>query len=281
MPLALAFVAGGLATLNPCGFSLLPALLTFYIGGDDPDGRTAGIFGALRTGALVAMGILGVFIVVAVPITLGASQIIRAVPWMGVVTGVALLVAGVLTLTGRHLTLPVRTPTARPQGHSRAIFIFGVAFGITSLGCTLPIFLSVIGASLASRGSGAALLVVGSYSLGMLAMVAALSIAAGLARDGLAARLRWLVPRIHVLGGVLLTLAGAYLSYYWGRVLWGPAATLGQDPIVGRVQRIVAGIERLAAGSGGWIVAVAAAVVISSVVTVALRRGQRDVGQTR
>jgi cytochrome c biogenesis protein CcdA len=32
VPLGLALVAGGLSTLNPCGFALLPALLSFYVG---------------------------------------------------------------------------------------------------------------------------------------------------------------------------------------------------------------------------------------------------------
>ena len=35
MPIALALVAGGLATVNPCGFALLPALLSFYVGAEE------------------------------------------------------------------------------------------------------------------------------------------------------------------------------------------------------------------------------------------------------
>ena len=32
VPLTIALVAGGLSTLNPCGFPLLPAFLSFYVG---------------------------------------------------------------------------------------------------------------------------------------------------------------------------------------------------------------------------------------------------------
>jgi hypothetical protein len=35
--LALAFTAGLLATVNPCGFAMLPAFLSFYLGASDPD----------------------------------------------------------------------------------------------------------------------------------------------------------------------------------------------------------------------------------------------------
>lgn len=273
MPLGLAFVAGGLATVNPCGFSLLPALLSFYIGGDGDRATGSTVLDALRVGAAVAVGVMGVFLVVGVPITLGASQVVRAVPWAGVATGAVLLVAGIVTLSGRHLSLALRSPVASAgNGRSRRMLAFGVAYGIASLGCTLPIFLSVIGASLATRGSAAALLVVGSYAAGMLAVVMALSLAAALAREGLASRMKNLVPRMHRLGGVLLTMAGIYLTYYWSRVLWGPVDTLAQDPIVGRVQRIAATLERFAAGRGAWVVGLATTIVVAAVLVTVMRR---------
>ncbi|MDQ3963319.1 MAG: cytochrome c biogenesis CcdA family protein [Actinomycetota bacterium] len=279
MPLGLAFVAGGLATVNPCGFALLPALLSFYIGTEDDRPRATTVADALRVGGAVAVGVMGVFLVVGIPITMGASQVIRAVPWAGVTTGVALVVAGIVTLAGIHLSLPLRIPVrAAEDNRTRPMLAFGVAYGTASLGCTLPIFLSVIGASLASRGSATALLMVGSYALGMLAVVMALSLAAAFAREGLSARLKGLVPRMNRIGGVLLTLAGIYLTYYWGRVLWGPVATLGQDPIVGRVQRMAAGLERFAAGRGAWVVGIATALVVGSVlVTFMGRKRARDI----
>lgn len=271
MPLGLAFVAGGLATINPCGFSLLPALLSFYIGRAGVP-KTESVFDALRVGGAVAAGVMGVFLAVAIPITLGASQIVRAVPWAGVATGAILVGVGIVTVGGRQISLRTRAPVRAPNGKGvRRMVVFGVAYGVASLGCTLPIFLSVIGASLASRGSASALTMIAFYALGMLAMVMALSLAAGFAREGLASRVRWLVPRMHRIGGALLTAAGIYLTYYWARVLWGPIDTLAQDPIVGTVQRIAASLERLAAGNGGWIVGFGTALVLSALVMTVVR----------
>ncbi len=282
MPLALAFVAGGLATVNPCGFSLLPALLSFYLG--DPGDtltRSARIAGALRLGGAVGIGIIAVFLVVGIPIVMGVSQIVEAVPWAGVVTGVVLFGVGVMTLFGGRLPLRLPTLAVRRTGNrDRTMIGFGAAYGVTSLGCTLPIFLSVIGASLATRGAGAALLVMGSYALGMLAVVTALAIAAALAQEGLAKRMKALVPRMHRLGGAMLTFAAVYLTYYWGRVLWGPVETLAQDPIVGQVQRVAAGLERLAAGNGMWLVGTAAVIVLASIF-VALRRRESTLKEAR
>ena len=35
VPVSVALVAGGLAVVNPCGFPLLPAFLSFYLGADE------------------------------------------------------------------------------------------------------------------------------------------------------------------------------------------------------------------------------------------------------
>lgn len=82
----------------------------------------------------------------------------------------------------------------------------------------------------------------------MLAVVTALAIGAALARDGLARRMKSLVPRTQRVGGAMLILAAVYLTYYWARALWGPVEALAQDPIVGQVQRLTTGLERFAAG---------------------------------
>ena len=71
MPLALALVAGALASINPCGFPLLPAFLSFYVGADESDlprapARTAQ---GLLVGLLVSAGFLGVFLLIGIPIS--------------------------------------------------------------------------------------------------------------------------------------------------------------------------------------------------------------------
>ena len=49
-PLAWAFATGMAATVNPCGFALLPTYLTYYLGLDDGDpvsGSTCEVTGYL------------------------------------------------------------------------------------------------------------------------------------------------------------------------------------------------------------------------------------------
>ncbi len=277
MPIALAFVAGGLATVNPCGFALLPALMSFYVGADEADlpSRPSRIAQSLFVGITITAGFLSVFAVVGLPIVLGATQVIRGVPWAGVVVGAAMIVVGVYVLSGRKVSLSIRNPVANRQARTpKTMFLFGVAYAVASLGCTLPVFLAVVGASLATGGAGPALVVFGAYGIGMAFVLMALAVGAGMLRDGIARRLKRIVPHMHRMAGGLLFLAGVYLTYYWSRVLWGSPGTLGDDPVVGFVQRFTSLVERSAAGDGVWFIFVAAVIVILAVLRLAWRHGE-------
>src|SRR3954447_23675060 len=85
VPLSIAFAAGGLAVVNPCGFPLLPAFLSFYLGADErqlPPAPTRMVQG-LVVGALFALGFLGFFSLVGLPVSFGLSAVAAAVPWVG------------------------------------------------------------------------------------------------------------------------------------------------------------------------------------------------------
>jgi cytochrome c-type biogenesis protein len=274
LPIGLALIAGGLSTLNPCGFSLLPAMLSLYISTDAGDqASTASRMGAsLRAGARVTAGFLSVFIVVGVPVIYGLGSIVRAVPWAGAGAGIAITIAGLIILSGRHIGLSINAgPRDRTDAAAPSMYSFGVAYAVASLGCTLPVFLSVVGASLAVRGPGAATVVLAAYGVGMGAVMMTLALVAGGARDRLVKILRRALPQMQRISGTLLLIAGVYLSYYWLRILFGPVATLADDPIVGRVQRFTTRIERIATANASTILTVSVVAVVSVAVYIAWR----------
>ncbi len=264
-PLTLALAAGGLSTVNPCGFAMLPAYLSFFVGaGDDqlPSASSRAALG-LKTGLLVTAGFLVVFAAVGIPLTYGATRIVRGVPLAGIAVGMILVGVGVATVRGRGIAVTFANPVrVRGSRGPRTVFTFGIGYGIASLGCTLPVFLAVVGASLATQGTGSALVVLAAYGLGMSAMLIVLSTGAALFRDGLVRTVRRLLPHMHTITGGLLTIAGLYLTYFWVRVRFGPVATLGEDPIVGFVSAFTSAVERIAASNGRVIVAVAAVAVV-------------------
>lgn len=277
MPLGLALIAGGLSTLNPCGFALLPALLSFYVGARDEDLPPAStrLWQALLVGAFVSVGFLVVFAAVGLPVSLGARSLTRAVPLAGIVLGAVMAVVGIAVLLGLQLSLPVRHSLRAPQGRGPgALLLFGAGYGIASLGCTLPVFVAVVGASLASSGPLAGVATFGAYALGMAIVIVALSLGAATLRTGLATRLRALVPHTSRIGGALVAVAGAYLAYFWWRARFGDAARLGDDPLVGIVLSFTDAVQSVAASGGGrWILIAAAGVVAGAAGAALLRPG--------
>ena len=77
-------------------FPLLPAFLSDYPGAyeDRRRRRQRGSSKGLVVGGLVAIGFLGLFAVVGLPVSHGVGAIANAVPWVGLATGVVLALSG-------------------------------------------------------------------------------------------------------------------------------------------------------------------------------------------
>lgn len=254
MPLALALVAGALASVNPCGFPLLPAFLSFYVGAEEESLPRAPARAAqgLLVGLLVSAGFLGVFGLVGVPIAYGVTQLTSAIPWAGLAIGALMVLVAVAGLAGRAMYLgPRRALVVERRRRPRTMLWFGAAYAVCSLGCTLPIFVALVGASLATSSVIEGAIVFVAYGFGMATMLVALSLGAALARDGLARRLKRLLPYMQRIASGLLLVAGAYLTYYWARVIWASPTSLGGDPLVGAMTRFATLVQRAAGSSGG------------------------------
>lgn len=243
--LAFAFIAGTVATANPCGFALLPAYLARQIGMDQPDTQTpTAIIRALLVGAVTTAGFLLVFGTVGTAISLGARSFTRVVPWVALAIGVALLVTGLAVLAGKHI--PIRLPAiprSTGRGGYTSVLLFGLGYGVASLSCTLPIFLAVIGTAITGDPLTSTLSFA-AYGAGMGTMLTALAVAAALSRTGLANATRRILPHISRISGALLAAAGAYVVYYWSFTL----GFLGDD-----VPTLIHAGERLSSRLQGWI----------------------------
>ena len=118
-PLAYAFTAGAVATVNPCGFAMLPAYLSYFLGIEAAKGaeedRRASVGTALLVGAAVSAGFLVVFGIVGTLVNAGVSSFIDYVKWATIAIGIGLVVLGIAMLRG--LPPPLLDPTAR-QGRT-------------------------------------------------------------------------------------------------------------------------------------------------------------------
>ena len=224
LPFGYSFGAGMVSTVNPCGFSLLPAYLSLYLGGRD-DGVAAGHFifrggKALLIGIAVTLGFTVLFSLFGAVIWAGGHFLMRYLPWLGLFVGTVLACLGLFLLAGKsiHTALPGRFAnligTPETQGF-RTYFLFGIGYGLASLGCTLPIFLVVVGSAIQSQGFSNGLLQFFSDAMGMGAVLTSLALSLAVFKGGLAAFLRRALPYMGRIAGALLLVSGVYQIYYW------------------------------------------------------------------
>jgi len=216
-----AFAAGLVASVNPCGFMMLPSYITFHLGAQEPGYYERPALKrarqALGLGLAATAGFLVILAVAGGVIAAGGQWLIRVFPYAGVGIGVAMSILGVyLLVTHRSLGIVAASRVAiRPQRNLRNAFLFGIAYATGSLSCTLPIFLVVVGSSLASRGLANAFVQFIGYGLGMGVILIAVTIGAALFRGTVSRWLRAALPYVHRMSALFLIGAGVYLVYYW------------------------------------------------------------------
>ncbi|MGH2520104.1 MAG: cytochrome c biogenesis CcdA family protein, partial [Chloroflexota bacterium] len=135
-------------------------------------------------------------------------------------TGVLLVVVGTRVLAGlpvhlaegERLAGSLSAALARPGLTGYAAY--GLAYGLTSLSCTLPLFLTVVGLSVGQAVS-VSVLQFGLYALGMGVVICLAAVAVATLRSSLLSRLRPAGSSLNGLAGGILMLVGAYLVYYW------------------------------------------------------------------
>ena len=221
--LSFAYGAGMLATVNPCGFALLPAFLAYCVSGDtSPRPTPQRLAQALGVGLAVSAGFAAVFTVAGLLVAAGLRSLVGAVPWAAVAIGGVLVLLGLAMVTGRRIGVRVDTGwLSRPGSGVGRMTAFGAAYALSSLSCTLAVLLAVVAQALATASLAGTLAVFVAYGAGAGTVLVLLALSAAVMSGALARALRGLLPVAGRLSGAVLTLSGAYLVAYWLPVLLG------------------------------------------------------------
>ena len=225
LPLGFAFAAGMVSAVNPCGFAMLPAYLGLYLGSGDqtrPDSNPLRQVGrALLVGLSVTGGFVVLFGLAGILLRLGTRPLVVGVlPFVGLAIGVILTALGAWLMSGGKLYSGFAARAAFHMGDANQVnvkgyFLFGLSYGTASLSCTLPIFLTVIGTSLAVSGLFPAIGQFLLFALGMGLVIILLTIGIALFKESMVRWLRKAMPYIQPVGAWLMVLAGAYIVFYW------------------------------------------------------------------
>ena len=227
LPFGYAFSVGMVTTVSPCGIAMLPAYVSLFLGAGEESFQTKSPLRrgvrALTMSGVVTLGFVAFFGIMGAILSAGGQFVVTYIPWVAVLIGAALSLLGIYLLFGGHLytNLPALLAGRLSKNGEVGIngfIIFGIAYGIAALSCTLPVFLVVVGSALVMEGFILGLLQFVSFALGMGFVIVIITIGSALFKETVNRWLHRLVPVVARLSGLLLIFAGGYILYFWFKV---------------------------------------------------------------
>jgi len=298
--LALAFSAGMVATVNPCGFAMLPAYLAYFLGLEEPraalesapeaaeSGRreTAPIsvhnpvLRALAVSACVTLGFLVVFGIMGFAWSSVSGLIGRRLPYITIVVGIALVVMGIAMLRGFEPLIKLPGLELSSEGRElTSMFVYGISYAIASLSCTIPIFIGIVSTTLDRNSFAAGITTFLAYGLGMGTTLAIITLAVALTRQGILRAFRQLLPYMNQISGVFLILSGLFVGYY-AAVEINELNSRGSSVVVQRSRQLQGSVQRLVEGVGGAKLALGSIIILCAALAISLLLRRPSVEQS-
>lgn len=214
--LGFSFVAGLVSFFAPCAFPMLPAYAGTYLATETAGTRRD----AMRLGSACAAGVLGFFLVLGLLLSLVSPAIAPVLFLAPPVIGAVLVVAGLLLVKGfawkpAGPAARLSALFARQERASTRFAVFGVAYGLASMGCTLPVLMAVFVGPFLLGDLSLSWAGFGLYAVAMAGMILVVTYLLARSRNTLLARMQGSTERIKKASGALLVVAGAYLIYYY------------------------------------------------------------------
>lgn len=211
------FTAGAIATVNPCGFALLPAWFAREMAAHEDHPAVERLIRAMGSGGLVSLGFVSIFVVAGASMAVGSEWIGSALPWIGMTLGLTLALIGISWIASIRLPrIPVVEGCRRISSRYGA-FGFGLSYGVASISCTLPVFMSVAGLSIFLE-SEVSLVGFLAYLAGAAAVLTLVAVGGTLVGSALLKLIQGRAGLLRRTAGALTLLAGLYITLYWGRL---------------------------------------------------------------
>ena len=269
----LSFGSGLLAAVNPCGFVLLPTYLMYFLGvSGRPGTQRATVRRALLVSAALSAGFMTVFVIVGGISRLFTDWLNQNAKYLALLIGVALVILGIAMLFGYRL--PFSTPkleTGKRDQTIASMYIFGLAYAIASIGCTIGPFSATVLGTIDTDGFFQGVVAIALYGIAMSLLITTLTVTLALAQGGLLKSLRTGMKYVETASAVVMILSGLYLSWYW----FNDIRDKYDDDLTGRVlnwqERIAQYID-----NNRLVLAIVFAVIVGSALTYTFVSRRRD-----
>jgi cytochrome c biogenesis protein CcdA len=273
---AYSFMLGVLAAVNPCGFVLLPAYLMYFLGIDSRDTahQSAPLRRALMVSLAVSSGFLLVFLVIGTISRLLTQWVELNAKYAGFVVGIVLVAFGIAMLIGWKPAFTTPSISRSTDRSLRAMFVFGVAYAVASIGCTIGFLTTAIFGSIGRDGFVSGVVSIVLYGLGMALLVTTLTISLAAANSGLVALLKRGLPYMDRIAAVFILLTGVYLSWYW-YVAIAERDSLGS--VGSNVERWQSAVANFLQGQGAWRLLVVFVLVVAASASIVWRNQRHTI----
>ncbi|MBA31224.1 MAG: hypothetical protein CL748_01645 [Chloroflexi bacterium] len=226
LPFGFAFIAGLIASLNPCGFMMLPAYIGIFVSDKNLQKNQNKLFhlqSAIIISVSMGLGFLLVFGSIGIIISLSRdiiSQYVDLFHWIGFILGFLLILIAIYLSSGEKLYFQ------KPQSLSSKIkinnevnfknyFFFGISYALVSISCTMPIFLALIGSSIARDGVLYGFYQFLLYSAGMTLMIIIITVTISLFKSTFLDKFKKSSKYLDIVSSYILIIVGGYLIFYW------------------------------------------------------------------
>ena len=269
---AYSFILGVLAAVNPCGFVLLPTYLIFFLGTREEADLTASerMRRALVVSSGISIGFLAIFFVIGVISRLLTQWVELNAKYASLAIGIVLVIGGARMLTGWTPKFATPQIGGVQTKTFRATVIYGVAYAVASIGCTIGFLTTAVFGSIALHGFISGVFSILLYGLGMAMLDTALTVSLAFAKTGIVTIIKNRLHIIQRLGAIFVTLTGIYLVLYWYAAISEERST----SFVTRIERWQTSVASFLQQQGAFRLAIVLTVIII-VAIVASRRKVR------
>ncbi len=207
------FTAGVFALFSPCGFPMLPGYISYYMGTKTSLGR------AIPGGIACTLGLVTIFSIIGALATALGGLLSVYIPLLEIVAGIFTIFLGIIIMFELKYPifgLPIKAPK---QKGFIGLFLYGIAYGMATLGCSAPIFFSILSYAIAAGSILQGIVTFIVYAIGMGLPLLIVTVLIVKTKKFILTRIVRLIPLIQKISGMVLVFIGIYLIYFYITVL--------------------------------------------------------------
>ncbi|NBR99708.1 MAG: hypothetical protein EBT42_04945, partial [Actinobacteria bacterium] len=224
---------------------------------------------ALVVSSGISIGFLAIFFVIGVISRLFTQWIELNAKYAALAIGVVLVIGGARMLSGWTPKFATPQLGGAQTKTFRATVVYGVAYAVASIGCTIGFLTTAVFGSIALHGFISGVLSILLYGLGMAMLVTALTVSLAFAKTGIVTIIKNRLHIIQRLGAIFVTMTGVYLVVYW----YGAISEERSTSFVTRIERWQTSVASFLQQQGAFRLAI----VLTLIVTVAMVVSRRKV----